>query len=334
MPRRHESDGSAARAESQPAPRAPWVILLGGRSGEAGRGTVRRLLDPRPPTQFQTVVGSRSVIRHAADRARRLAPPDHIVTVIDRSDRMTFEKAAGPDYPGAVLFERESHGTAAELFRALTYVLAHDPDAVVLVLPASHFVFPEGRFLCTAAHALQLAERLDDRVVLLGQIPDGPEMAYSWIEPGRPAQGRMPGSRSKQPLPVRRLHSRPLTEETEVLYHQGGLLNTKVMAARGEFLWSLGERHLPAVIRPFAALRLMLEGNGRSPEDDEAEALDELFRSIPEAGVYSDLLVRSEQPALVVRMAYVQWSDWARARRIRETLEHFGRYPSPLSGVV
>jgi mannose-1-phosphate guanylyltransferase len=292
------------------------------------------LLVQGPPPQFRTFVGSRSVIRHAADRARRLAPSDRIVTVIDSRDRVAFEKAAGAEYPGAVLFEPWSRGTAPELFRALTYVLAHDPDAVVVVLPANHFVFPEGRFLCAAADAVQLAERFEDRVILLGQVPDGAEMDYSWIEPGRPSPGRLPGAPGKQPLPIRRLHDRPATAETELLYHQGGLLNSKVLSARGNALWTLGERHLAAVVRPFAALRTMLGGRLASLHSGDAQALSDLFDAIPEADLHRDLLGRSQNSILVLRMAYVQWSDWARTRRVRQTLERFGRYPMQPLGIT
>jgi hypothetical protein len=107
------------------------------------------------------------------------------------------------------------------------------------------------------------------------------------------------------------------------------LLDTKVLAARGAALWSLGERHLPDVVRPFSALRVSLAARSASGRDDEPGALARLFRAIPEADLHRGLIHPARKAALVLRMAYVQWSDWARLRRVGRTLERFGSYPIP-----
>jgi mannose-1-phosphate guanylyltransferase len=73
--------------------------------------------------------------------------------------------------------------TAAAIGLAALHVARRDPDAVMVVLPADHFIDPPDRFLsCFRAAARRAAER--PVLLTVGIRPTGPATGYGYIEAG------------------------------------------------------------------------------------------------------------------------------------------------------
>src|SRR5205823_5524654 len=79
--------------------------------------------------------------------------------------------------------------TGPGLFFALAYVYRWQPDAVVTVFPADHYVAPETRFGDVVADALRAARRWPDRVVTLGVRSDGADPDYGYLTRGAAVDG-------------------------------------------------------------------------------------------------------------------------------------------------
>ncbi|HVS04325.1 MAG TPA: sugar phosphate nucleotidyltransferase [Thermoanaerobaculia bacterium] len=299
-----------------------WVIVLAGGEGKRMRPFVRSWLGEERPKQYCTFTGSRSMLRLTWDRATALTAPQRVVTVVAPHHRRYLDSGDGTAAPGRIVEQPVDRGTAAGLFLPAAMIAAHDPDAVVVVLPADHFVHPEEAFLRVLRRACRTVRRRPDRLLLIGAAADAAETDYGWIVPSLPL--------AREARPVARFVEKPSPEVARGLLAGGGLWNTMVMAVQVETLWSLGWLLLPRMMIGFEALRRDLAR--RRQAAPSPAALATLYADLPSADLSRDLVQASPEATLVLPLAGVTWSDWGRPERIVESLAGLGRpLPPPLA---
>ena len=297
---------------------ALWSIVLAGGEGTRVGSFVQRWLGRRRPKQFCTFVGTRSMLQHTLDRASRLAPVERSVLVVARTQRQETMTQLDGRGVGTVLFQPANRDTAAGVFLPLTYVRARDPKATVVIYPSDHFVYPEKKFLDTVRGAVQAAERLQDRIVLLGVAPDRLELGYGWILPGE----RLAHSGSKPALTVLKFLEKPTAQQADDALSNNALWNTMVMAAKVDTLWELGWQCFPELMERFERLRRAI---GTS---EEAQVLEAIYETMPVKNFSSDLLQQVSGRVAVTELTNALWSDWGRPERIAEALRRIGRTPA------
>src|SRR3990172_2715222 len=136
-----------------------WSIVLAGGEGERTRAFVEEWLGYHKPKHYCVFAGTRSLFQHTIDRADALGSPERRVVVAAPEHRgHLLEQLAGRG-EGRVLFQPKNRGTAPGVFLGVTYVLARDPNATVVIYPSDHFVYPESAFLNVVANAVRAAER-------------------------------------------------------------------------------------------------------------------------------------------------------------------------------
>ena len=192
------------------------------------------------------------------------------------------------------------------------------PDATVVILPSDHFVYPEWRFVTQVQVAIQAAERLDDRILLLGAAPTDIEDEYGWIVPSDDL-GRHPAHRV---FAVESFVEKPAPAEAARLYQRGALWNTLVMVARARTLWELACERLRHLTPYFSVLQSAI-GTPR-----EARVLDEVYKTMPRVNFSSDLLERASDRIAMQSLDGVMWNDWGQPARIVESLLAIGRQPA------
>ena len=328
-------DRVPAGRRGRPAPER-WAIVLAGGEGTRMRPLISHWLGGDRPKQYCTFVGSRSMFQHTLDRACSVVPEEHIVTVIGRGHRKFLAESADENLPGVVLEQPGNFGTAPGVFLPLTYVLADNPEATILLLPSDHFVYPEDRFCDHAIHALELAERHLDQVILVGAVPDRAETDYGWIDPhaARP-EGHGALTTQAAPPPARGamkvVYFREKPDETEAraLFRQGCLWNTMVLAVNAKTLWALGRQCLPEIMYKFEALLMVLRAvrAGRLDPQYETSALASVYADLAPADFSRNVLQHISHRSLVLPMEGVNWCDWGRPQRVAETLAGLGRRP-------
>ncbi|MBI3715303.1 MAG: hypothetical protein HY255_04865, partial [Betaproteobacteria bacterium] len=200
----------------------------------------------------------------------------------------------------------------------LTYIRSQDPDATVVVYPADHFVYPEDRFIEIVHRAALAADRLVDKVVLLGARPDKLELEYGWIQPGR----TFAWSGSYRVREVQSFLEKPSQREAEAISASGGIWSTSILAAKVETLWRLGWQILPGMMALFHDLEKALN----SP--DEAAVLTEIYRAMPVRNLSSHLLQCVPDRLAVIELSGVIWSDWGSPERIGLTLDRIAKSPA------
>lgn len=136
------------------------------------------------PKQFLSLIGDRSLFQETVLRACALPDMGLPVTVCAEGHRfMVGEQlqAIGVG-SGGILLEPVARNTAPAIALAALHLLARDPEAVMLVLPADHLIEDESAFRAAVARAAALGAQ--DWLVTFGIQPDYPETGYGYIARG------------------------------------------------------------------------------------------------------------------------------------------------------
>lgn len=294
-----------------------WSLVLAGGEGERLKPFVKRWLGQHKPKQYCAFVGSRSMFQHTLDRSDRIVPPQRRVTVMSKTHSEEVARQFGCRARGKVLLQPANRDTVAGIFLGLALIRAYDPDARVLIFPSDHFVCPEERFLEVARGMAILSGQMRNRIVLLGAFPDKPEREYGWIQPGVEL-GEFYGCRVRT---AKTFLEKPELERCRSALEAGALWNTMVIAAKVEFLWSLGVHCFPVTMDLFEEFSKAV-GTAR-----EEYVLEEIYRILPSFNFSAHLLQPFPENIRVVELRDVLWSDWGNAERIAATLRHLGHEP-------
>ncbi len=305
-----------------------WAMVLAGGDNRGTCATVQRWFGYPPPKQYCTFVGTRSMLQHTLDRAGQIVLLDHIVTIIGKDHRPYLEHSLADELPGRFVEQAANRGTAPAIFLTATYVLAADPEAVFLILPSDHFVYPEEKFVLQLSRMADLAQRFRDRIILLGAMPDEPEKDYGWIQ----TSDVMPDEEQRL-FNVVSFHEKPSVAEAEAFLKDGYLWNTMVMAVNGKNLWDLGQRFFPQIIERMAPLRRVLENvyTGAASDPGQIEQIasfSQVYRELETESFSAGLLEGAASQMMVMPLRDVYWSDWGKPVRIMNSLKRIGKKPS------
>ena len=93
--------------------------------------------------------------------------------------------------PLGILLEPVGRNTAPAVAAAANFLLAIDPDAVMLVLPADHVIKNRAAFAVAVQHAAALVGQ--GALATFGIVPTGPETGYGYIRRGNAIAGSEDG---------------------------------------------------------------------------------------------------------------------------------------------
>lgn len=306
-----------------------WAIVLAGGNGSRMRPFIENWLGEPRPKQYCTFVGTRSMLKHTVDRAAELVPAKQIITIIGK-DHRSFLGTEFPPLPGKVIEQPKDCGTAVGIFVPLSYIMAEDPEAVVLVLPSDHFVFPEEAFLSHALGGYMLARAHEDSLILFGAPATRPETDYGWILPSSSKRTMVAGGVLRTTSAVKRFHEKPGHDKATELLAMGCLWNTMIIAGTARAFWRLGWQLLPHMMERIHNLRQVLQED-RSPgatSREEADALHNVFIGMQSYDFSRDLLQRATAWTKSVTMDGVEWCDWGRPERVAATLKQLELRPA------
>ena len=295
-----------------------WSIVLAGGDGVRTKEFIRRWLGYEKPKQYCAFVGSRSMFQHTLDRAARLTPWERVVVVAARHHQDEVWHQLDDRPASMVLFQPKNVDTAAGVFLPLTYILARDPLATVVIYPSDHFISPEGSFLSAVDQAVRGSNELGGRPVLLAARPDGLELEYGWIKPGR-FLGRTGKSAIQA---VETFFEKPDEATAYEARATGSLWNTMVLAAKGKELWSLGWKCFPEMMSRFERLKATID------TAEQLRVIEAIYEAMPHQNFSSHLLQCVPDRLAVMEMKDVIWSDWGNPERILSGLEKLGKRPA------
>jgi len=265
------------------------VVLAGGR----GERFWPISTDVRPKA-FLRLVGSESLLQATVRRMRRLLPWSQIAVVVGQT-HAELVRSQLPELPAAnLVLEPQGRDTAAAIGLASLLLERLDPDALMIALPADHYVSDDETFIATLRRACGLLASHPDRVVMIGVPPARPETGYGYLEVGESL------SAISDAFYIRRFLEKPDRPTAERLV-TGGLhyWNSGIFLWHNRAIQSLIARYMPDL---WAGLCRIREAWG------VRETLAREYSAFQRQSVDYGVLERIESGIVMVRADFA-WDD-------------------------
>ena len=270
--------------------RSVHAVILAGGSGTRFWPASRR----SRPKQLLPLAGAtgESLIASTVRRIAPLVPPSR-VWIATGTHLLDATASALPNVPRAqMLAEPAPRNTAPCIGLAAATIARSDPDALIAVLPADHFIGDEPGFLRCVDRALTAAEA--DWLTTVGIVPTRADTGFGYIEVGeRFAEG---------------------THAVVRFVEKPSRVRAEEFVAGGRHLWNAGMFFFRArVIREAIAAHLPEVARGLDRIDQaaargmEASAIAEIFPSFPSISIDFGVMEKAQRIAVV--KGSFGWSD-------------------------
>ena len=266
-----------------------YAIIMAGGSGTRFWPLSRR---DRPKQFLSLGPDSRSLLRATAERVWDLIPPERTFVVTSELLRGQVEKELPELDRAKILAEPIGRNTAPCIGWAATHVRRLDPNAVMTVLPADHYIGDTEAYVDTLRRGLEAATHGD--YVTIGIRPTRAETGYGYIEVG--------GELDPGVFRARRFVEKPNRQRAEQF------------VASGSFLWNSGMFFFLAS-RILEAIDLHLPGLGQelhryeeaAADGDEAALVAETYSTLPAVSIDHGIMEKVDSVSVVP--GSFDWSD-------------------------
>lgn len=164
------------------------VILVGG----IGK-RLQPLSKPSKPKPFLSVTKDRKTIfAKTVARIRKMIPIENIIVVANKTQAHLIRKSSPKILKGNLLLEKASRNTAPAIALASLELRKRSNDAVIVVLPADHYIGNESVYLKTIKKGIDFVENNSRALVTIGLKPNFPATGYGYIRvKGSPTEGKI-----------------------------------------------------------------------------------------------------------------------------------------------
>lgn len=269
-----------------------YPVILSGGVGSRLWPTSRALY----PKQLLPLVSERAMLLETALRVTgedRFADP-----IIVSNDEHRFiiaqQMRDAGIAPLAHILEPEGRNTAPAAAAAAAFVQAHDPEGILLVLPADHHIADIDAFRTAVSRGAALAEA--GKLVTFGILPSGPETGYGYVKRGDALEGG-------DAFAVERFVEKPDLETARSYLAEGGYdWNAGIFMFRADAILAEMKIHCPEIAA--CATEAVMKG----ARDLDFLRLDpQAFAACPSDSI--DYAVMEHVSSAVVVPVDMGWSD-------------------------
>jgi mannose-1-phosphate guanylyltransferase len=243
------------------------------------------------PKQLLPLAGSAEEPLIAAT-VRRIEPlvPAERVWISTGTSLVDATVAALPGVPRShFIAEPVARNTAPCIGWAAATIAREDPDAIVAILPADHFIGNEPAFRDAIGTACRAAEH--GWIATVGIVPTRPETGYGYIEVGDSLDEVGRGVRA-----VTRFVEKPTRERAEAFLADGRYLwNGGMFFFRAGVMLAAIQEHLPAL----GAGLDKIDEAARSGSANEARVVAEVFPTVPSISIDHGVMEKAKKIAVV-----------------------------------
>ncbi len=155
-----------------------YALILAGGGGKRLWPMSRQ----KSPKQMLPLVGNRTMFKMSVERLHPLFTPESIYVSTGRVYEEEL-KANTPDIPSKnFVIEPSARDNAAAVGLAMAVIHQRDPNAVVAMLTADHYIADMDTFRNVLSTAYKLAQ--EDKIVTLGISPTHPATGFGYIQQG------------------------------------------------------------------------------------------------------------------------------------------------------
>jgi len=226
-----------------------YALILAGGSGQRFWPLSR----DRLPKQLLRLFGEKTLLEMTVERLDGLVPKQNILVLTNLQQEQAV-RALLPDLPAEnILAEPEKRDTAPAVALGIGWVVARDPGATMIVLPADHLIGNSAEFRRVLDQAARAAE-FGSSLVTVGVTPTWPCPSYGYIERGQRAS--LPGVDEIPLYEVVRFREKPNPDLAEHFLAQGSFTWNA-----GMFVWNIPAifseltRHCPVLADFISELR-------------------------------------------------------------------------------
>ena len=264
------------------------VLLAGGRGTRFWPASREAL-----PKQFLRVGGDESLLSRTGRRLAPIASPKD-TWVVTNAAHVELAAEHLPDVPRArIVGEPVGRNTAPCIALAAALVAREDPEGVLLVAPADHWIAEEDAFRTVLRAGIEVA-RTARMLVTFGVVPTSPATGYGYIEAGE----ALPGGSGAARKVVRFTEKPDPATAAKFLTSGRHTWNSGIFAWRADVFLQELELHEPEMARGVNAI-------AGAPDLDAA--MREAYGALASISVDYAVLERSARVAVVP--ARFPWSD-------------------------
>jgi len=275
-----------------------YIVILAGGSGTRFWPLSRSAR----PKQLISITGDRTMLQRTVERVLPLKPKRIlIITNAIQAEETERQLAHYRKVPIDVISEPLARNTAPAIGLAATIIAAHDPQGVMVVLPADHFIKDEESLRQTLVHASHAAR--NGYLVTLGIMPSRPETGYGYIEADMELRGA-------GPFPVRRFVEKPPLAQAITYLEEGNFFwNSGMFIWRADTILQELESHLPAMAETFSKISFT---NDVWELSDLDQQIATVYDSVESVSIDVGVMEKSSRVQVVpVEMGWSDVGSWS-----------------------
>ena len=249
--------------------RNTWAIVLAAGEGRRLHTLTTTEGGVAIPKQYCSLRGGPSLLREALQRAKTIASSANICVVVASHHKRWWEAELAAEPESNVIVQPSNRGTANGILLPLLHIMAHDPNARIVLLSSDHHLYHEHVLAAPLCEAARILEARHGHVLLLGMSPEEADPDLGYIVPGS-ADGRAVWT-------VSRFVEKPNIPLARVLIDAGALWNAFIAAVHAQALLEIFAQRFPRIV---AEMRSIIEQNPCT--GDAPEAVTDLYRNLPD----------------------------------------------------
>lgn len=288
------------------------IILAGGDGKRLGELT-QKIAGVQLPKQFCAVLGETPLLDQTRRRVSLCVAPELISFVLNRDHERFFAALLTGVSAQNTVVQPCNRGTAPAILYSLLRLAELAPACSVLLMPSDHYITDEEALAKYVDLAFATIEERPELTVLLGVVPDEPETAYGWIEPGAALS-----IRPCEVLEVRRFWEKPSRPIARELLAKGCLWNSLMIVGRLSTLLGLFIIAMPRLYSVFSKIRPSL---GTCFED---QTVRRLYEHLPSADFSRQILESAATNLAVLPVSDIGWTDLGEPHRVIKTIASLG----------
>lgn len=275
-----------------------YIVILAGGSGTRFWPLSRAAR----PKQLISISGDRTMLQRTVERVLPLKPK-RILIITNRIQAEETERqlAHYRKIPIDIIAEPSAKNTAPAIGLAATIIAAHDPEGVMVVLPADHFIKDEKMLQQALLHAAHAAR--NGYLVTLGIMPSRPETGYGYIEADMDLRGA-------GPFPVRRFVEKPPLADALTYLDSGNFFwNSGMFIWRADIIMTEIRTYLPLLMDSLSRVTFTSDVWELSDLDEQIEAV---YSSVESVSIDIGVMEKSSRVQVVpVEMGWSDVGSWS-----------------------